>query len=320
MSPLRSLTALILGCLLTLNVQASLFHDKSAGSHVDAHHRLLQRRGSAPAPAAPVSVAKSRRDGNGSKRCKARSVTSRSRRLDRTAVATTRLPTTPLRLRAATSVRRVSSHDFLRRDITAISGPNGNLWWLNCNLESSGWDPVFVRVSDLVTADLNKAAWEDNSPFKACHDFIGLFEQFGNQYNIPPIMLASFAMQESTCNPNTVGGAGEQGLMQLTSDKCNGAPGGNCKDPAFNIEAGAKYFSSSLKANNDNVLLTIGQYNGWSKGMTMNQATSAAQTGCCRCQNNLDYLHQFVNGWLQNIDAYTNTPPLGKFFNLNQCS
>lgn len=37
-------------------------------------------------------------------------------------------------------------------------------------------------------------------------------------------------MQESSCNPNTVGGAGEQGLMQLTKDKCTNAPNGNCKD------------------------------------------------------------------------------------------
>lgn len=48
---------------------------------------------------------------------------------------------------------------------------------------------------------------------------------------VPPIMLASFAMQESSCNPATVGGAGEQGLMQITKDKCGSAPGGNCKDP-----------------------------------------------------------------------------------------
>ena len=44
-------------------------------------------------------------------------------------------------------------------------------------------------------------------------------------------MLAAFAMQESSCNPNTVGGAGEQGLMQLTKDKCGDAPNGDCKDP-----------------------------------------------------------------------------------------
>jgi hypothetical protein len=37
-------------------------------------------------------------------------------------------------------------------------------------------------------------------------------------------------MEESSCKPSTVGGAGEQGLMQLTSDKCVGAPNGDCKD------------------------------------------------------------------------------------------
>jgi hypothetical protein len=33
-------------------------------------------------------------------------------------------------------------------------------------------------------------------------------------------MLASIAMEESGCNPNQIGGAGEQGIMQITSDKC----------------------------------------------------------------------------------------------------
>lgn len=47
---------------------------------------------------------------------------------------------------------------------------------------------------------------------------------------VPPILLASIALQESSCNPSTVGGNGEQGLMQLTRDKCGGAPGGNCQD------------------------------------------------------------------------------------------
>lgn len=78
-------------------------------------------------------------------------------------------------------------------------------------------------------------------------------------------MLMSFAMQESTCNPNAVGGNGERGMMQITPDKCGGAPGGNCKDPVFNIGKGAEYFTSQLQANGGNVLLAIGQYNGWSK-------------------------------------------------------
>lgn len=49
-------------------------------------------------------------------------------------------------------------------------------------------------------------------------------------HSVPPILLASIALQESSCNPATVGGNGEQGLMQLTSDKCGNAPGGNCQD------------------------------------------------------------------------------------------
>lgn len=47
---------------------------------------------------------------------------------------------------------------------------------------------------------------------------------------VPPIMLASFALQESSCNANPSGGDGH-GLMQITTDKCGDAPGGNCEDP-----------------------------------------------------------------------------------------
>lgn len=34
------------------------------------------------------------------------------------------------------------------------------------------------------------------------------------------MILASIAMEESGCNKDTVGGAGEQGIMQITKDKC----------------------------------------------------------------------------------------------------
>jgi soluble lytic murein transglycosylase-like protein len=100
-------------------------------------------------------------------------------------------------------------------------------------------------------------------------------------------------MQESSCNPNTVGGAGEQGLMQLTpNDKCGGAPGGNCKEPAYNIGTGARFFSGLIKDNGGNVLKAVGKYNGWVQGMTVGSATRMKNT-CCRCQNNLDYVCVF---------------------------
>ena len=64
-----------------------------------------------------------------------------------------------------------------------------------------------------------------------CQIYKRLIANFFFRRIVPSIILASFAMQESSCNPETVGGGGEQGLMQITKDKCGGAPGGNCKDP-----------------------------------------------------------------------------------------
>jgi len=201
--------------------------------------------------------------------------------------------------------------------ITPSSGPNGNIDWLNCGINGKGWNPPYVTVQDLISVDLSTALQHSGSPFHACSNFLWAFNQYGNQYGLPPILLASIAMQESSCNPNTVGGAGEQGLMQLTKDKCGQAPGGNCKDVNYNVMTGAKYFADTLASNNGNVLVTIGQYNGWKLGMTQAEATAMRWTGCCRCQNNLDYLQQVFNGWIQNKDAYT--LKLGVYFNLDVC-
>lgn len=37
----------------------------------------------------------------------------------------------------------------------------------------------------------------DNSVFSACKPYLSHFDKVGAQYNIPPILLASIAMQES---------------------------------------------------------------------------------------------------------------------------
>ncbi|KAF8904493.1 lysozyme-like domain-containing protein [Gymnopilus junonius] len=203
------------------------------------------------------------------------------------------------------------------KQVTKLSGPNGNINWLNCGFEGAGWTPPLIRMQDVITQPLSSALKSPSSPFKACSPYISIFEKYGNQHGIPAIIFASFAMQESSCNPNTVGGAGEQGLMQITKEKCAGAPNGNCKDPDFNIATAAKYFANSLAGNNGNVLLTVGEYNGWYLGLTEAKAFAAAFTNCCRCQNNGDYLHQFFNGWCQNINPYDAN--IGKYFNLNKC-
>ncbi|KII92887.1 glycoside hydrolase family 23 protein [Plicaturopsis crispa FD-325 SS-3] len=204
-------------------------------------------------------------------------------------------------------------------EITAISGPNGNIGWLNCGINDGGWRPPYVKVDEIITVDLSDALKDPKTPFGPCKEYVPLFEKYGKQFNIPPILMAAFAMQESTCNPNTVGGAGEQGLMQITKDKCGAAPGGNCKDVDYNIKTGTKFFSDTLNSNNGDLLKSLGYWNGWFPSMTVGQALAAATSGCCRCQQNLDYLHQFLNGWVLNVDAYDHSPRIGKFFNLDKC-
>lgn len=125
----------------------------------------------------------------------------------------------------------ISAYSTFQEQVTPVSGPNGHIDWMNCGFEGSGWNPPYVTVHDIITIPLGTALQDPNSPFRACAPYVHLFEQYGGAYGIPAILLASFAMQESSCRPWIVGGAGEQGLMQITVDKCGGAPNGDCKDP-----------------------------------------------------------------------------------------
>ncbi|KAI0268647.1 glycoside hydrolase family 23 protein [Gloeopeniophorella convolvens] len=198
-----------------------------------------------------------------------------------------------------------------------VSGPNGNIDWTNCGITSGGWAPPRVEIGQLKTVTLESAR---RTAFAPCTDeMIATFNKYGNELGVPPIMLASFAMQESSCNPATIGGASEKGLMQITPQKCEGAPRNDCLNIDFNIGAGAKYFANVLEYNNGDVFQTVGMYNGWNLGMIYADTTRAAHTSCCRCQRNLDYIHQYVNGWLQCVNVYDGKVVLGKYFNLDVC-
>ncbi|KAJ7910585.1 lysozyme-like domain-containing protein, partial [Mycena leptocephala] len=145
----------------------------------------------------------------------------------------------------------------------------------------AGWTPPHITVDDMIVKDLSEALKDPNTPFKACAAYEDMFNKHASEFGLKPIMLAAFAMQESTCNPATVGGGGEQGLMQLTEDKCGAAPGGDCRDPDYNIRTGAKYFADTLSGNGGSVLVSIGEYNGWSPGLTQEKATAARDSSCC---------------------------------------
>lgn len=121
---------------------------------------------------------------------------------------------------------------------TKRSGPNGSQAWLNNGISKSKktgrWvhplyklslnltdvhlqSPPKLKLSQLKTVSLTNALKSPSSPYHACKRFLPLFNESAKRHSLPPILLAALAMQESSCNPDTRGGGGEHGLMQLVS-------------------------------------------------------------------------------------------------------
>jgi hypothetical protein len=129
-------------------------------------------------------------------------------------------------------------------DPTKTSGPNGSIYWLNCGIQGGGWNPPQFSVNQVIAKDLGDVLNRPGNPYDACRQHLDAFYKAANQYNVPAILLAAIAMQESSCNANTIGANGEQGLMQITPDKC---PGGyasdGCREPYTNIDIGARFGS-----------------------------------------------------------------------------
>lgn len=186
--------------------------------------------------------------------------------------------------------------------------PNGSQDWLNCGINGGGWTPPMVTADQLIAQEI-----DTGGIFSPCASYIDKFHQYGNAHNVPAIMLASFAMQESTCNPGATGGNGEAGMMQIAQINCEA--GNNCWDLDYNMNRGAQLFRQMIDANGGNVLAAIGSYNGYRIGLTYADATRAKNEGHCFAQNNLDYLYQFCNGWMQNKNAHS----MGTYFNLAGC-
>ncbi|KAG8905147.1 hypothetical protein FRB99_000613 [Tulasnella sp. 403] len=210
-----------------------------------------------------------------------------------------------------------------QKTVTKTDGPNGKLDWLNCGVDKDGWKPPKLTLDDIVYIDFEKALKNKSSPFQACSKYLDLFRSVAanttvNGTPLPPILLASFALQESSCTESQGGGGGEVGLFQLSPDKCQGGKSNKaCFDPQYNTETAAKFIASQIEGSDGNVVRMVGLYNGWFDKMTIADATKAKNSSCCQCQNNLDYLQQFFNGWMLGIDAYA--LQLGKYFNLASC-
>ena len=106
---------------------------------------------------------------------------------------------------------------------------------------------------------------------KRLYELVGLFEKYGEKYNIDPMLLAAQAFQESRFNNKAKSRAGAVGIMQLlpsTATDKNVAIK-NYRQLEGNIEAGAKYmrfvadhyFADESIPDLDRILFVFAAYN-----------------------------------------------------------
>lgn len=131
-------------------------------------------------------------------------------------------------------------------------------------------------------------------------------------------------MQESSCDANA--GGPTPGLMQVS---CENYPNGVCTTSIQdNVNAGANYLRQQLDANNNNAIAAIGNYNGWftagnglngNKGLTKGYPCSSEGKSNGEPQN-LDYLHQTLNGWFTGQDPYGDQNWIGTYKCQGNCN
>jgi len=88
-----------------------------------------------------------------------------------------------------------------------------------------------------------------------------VIEAAAQKYNLTPELLSSIIKVESNFDPNAKSPAGARGLMQLMPETSKSLGVKNSFDPAENVMAGAKYFSSMLGKYNGDIKLALSAYN-----------------------------------------------------------
>lgn len=188
-------------------------------------------------------------------------------------------------------------------------GPNGSEAWLNTGLKGNGWNPPFLDINNLTHISLSDYYSGVGQP---CQQYDSEFQASGAKYGIDPAILAFIAMQESSCN--AAEGGPTPGLMQCDPSNCqNGSP--SCQYPVqANTDCGAWVLQQALENTGGNAVHALGSYNGWftaSDGTGLNGGKGITKSYPCSSQGrangdpqNLNYLHETLNGWFQGYDMY----------------
>ncbi|PWI73622.1 glycoside hydrolase family 23 protein [Purpureocillium lilacinum] len=188
-------------------------------------------------------------------------------------------------------------------------GPNGSEQWLNTGLKGSGWEPPFLDINKLSHISLDEYY---NGVGKPCQKYDQYFRGSGAKYNIDPAILAFLAMQESSCNADE--GGPTPGLMQCDPGNCQNGKD-SCQYPIEdNTDCGAHVLRQALDGAGGNAVHALGSYNGWftaSDGTGLNGGKGLTEGYPCSDEGkahgvpqNLNYLHETLNGWFQGYDMY----------------
>ena len=202
-------------------------------------------------------------------------------------------------------------------------GPNGSEEWLNTGLQGDGWTPPFLSINNLTHISLDEYYKGVGS---ACAQYDENFQVAGDKYDIDPAILAFIAMQESSCNADA--GGPTPGLMQCEPANCQNGKD-NCQYPVQdNVDCGAWVLRSALDRVGGNAVHALGTYNGWytaEDGTGLNGGRGLTEDYPCSQEGqdhgvpqNLDYIHETLNGWFQGYDMYGADSGLGGYYECQQ--
>ncbi|CAN5905193.1 lytic transglycosylase domain-containing protein [soil metagenome] len=127
------------------------------------------------------------------------------------------------------------------------------------HLSSSPYDEKFKLISssgsneDVVSKKSSK-----NIPL---HLYSTIIKETATQYQVDEALLHAVIKTESRYNPNAVSPKGATGLMQLMPATARRYGVTNAKDPAQNVQGGARYLKDLLNRFNNNLSLVLAAYN-----------------------------------------------------------
>ena len=88
-----------------------------------------------------------------------------------------------------------------------------------------------------------------------------LILRLGEQYEVPPLLVAAVIQVESMWDPDAVSPKGAMGLMQLMPATAKGHGVTDPFDPAQNLEAGIAELSVQLRQHENEIALALAAYN-----------------------------------------------------------